>query len=198
MEQKVLNIEIRSETGKGISRRLRKEGKIPAVVYGKGIDAVPITVNPRELAAAIAGEGGHNNLITLQADGALAGSVVIVADLYRDCIKGNLLHADLHKINLADKVKVPVQISLVGTSIGVKEGGLLDFVMHTVEVECLPTQIPEHLEIDVTGLKIGDSFHVSSLEVPAGIKVLADPKATIVNILGKGKEEEASVEAAAE
>jgi large subunit ribosomal protein L25 len=124
--------------------------------------------------------------------------VVIVADLYRDCIKGNLLHADLHKINLEDKVKVPVQISLVGTSIGVKEGGLLDFVMHTVEVECLPTQIPEHLEIDVTGLKIGDSFHVNSLEVPVGIKVLADPKATIVNILGKGKEEEASAEAAAE
>jgi large subunit ribosomal protein L25 len=199
MEQKVLNIEIRSKTGKGISRRLRKEGLIPAVVYGKGIDAVPITVNPRELAAAIAGEGGHNNLITLQADGPLAGSVVIVADLYRDCIKGSLLHADLHKINLEDKVKVPVQISLVGTSIGVKEGGLLDFVMHTVEIECLPTQIPEHLEIDVTGLKIGDSFHVNSLEVPVGIKVLADPKATIVNILGKGKEEEeAPAEAAAE
>jgi large subunit ribosomal protein L25 len=199
MEQKVLNIEIRSKTGKGTSRRLRKEGKIPAVVYGKGIDAVPITINPRELAAAIAGEGGHNNLITLQAGGPLAGSVVIVADLYRDCIKGNLLHADLHKINLEDKVKVPVQISLVGTSIGVKEGGLLDFVMHTVEVECLPTQIPEHLEIDVTGLKIGDSFHVNSLEVPVGIKVLADPKATIVNILGKGKEEEeTSAEAAAE
>lgn len=198
MEQKVLNIEIRSKTGKGISRRLRKEGLIPAVVYGKGIDAVPITVKPRELAAAIAGEGGHNNLITLQVDGPLAGSVVIVADLYRDCLKGNLLHADLHKINLEENVKVPVQISLVGASIGVKEGGLLNFVMHTVEVECLPTQIPEHLEIDVTGLKIGDSFHVSNLDVPAGIKVLADPKATIVNILGKGKEEGTSAEAAGE
>ncbi len=198
MEQKVLNIEIRSKTGKGIARRLRKEGLIPAVVYGKGIDAVPVTVNPRELAAAIAGEGGHNNLITLQAEGPLAGSVVIVADLYRDCIKGNLLHADLHKINLEEKVKVPVQISLVGASIGVKEGGLLDFVMHTVEVECLPAQIPEHLEIDVTGLKIGDSFHVSDLVVLPGIKVLADSKATIVNILGKGKEEETATEAAGE
>jgi large subunit ribosomal protein L25 len=200
MEQKVLNIEIRSKTGKGISRRLRKEGLIPAVVYGKGIDAVPISVNPRELSAAIAGEGGRNNLITLQADGPLAGSVVIVADVYRDCLKGNLLHADFHKINLQEKVKVHVEISLVGTAIGVKEGGLLDFVMHNVEVECLPTQIPEHLEINVADLKIGDSLHVNDLEVPPGIKVLADQKATIVNILGKSKEDaaEAAAEAAGE
>ncbi len=198
MEQKVLNIEIRSMTGKGISRRIRKQGLIPAVVYGKGIDSVAVTVNPRELAAAIAGEGGHNNLITLKGEGALSGSVVIVADLYRDCIKGNLLHADLHKINLEDKVKVPVTISLVGSSIGVKEGGLLDFVMHSVEVECLPTQIPEHLEVDVTLLNIGDSLHVSDLQVPSGIKVLEDPKATLVNILGKGKDEEIAAETAAE
>jgi large subunit ribosomal protein L25 len=198
MEQKVLNIELRSKTGKGVSRRLRKEGLIPAVVYGKGFDSVPVTVNPKELSAIIAGEGGRNNLITLKADGPLGGTLVIVADLFRDSLKGNLLHADLHKITLEEKVKVPVQVSLVGTSIGVKEGGMLDFVMHTIEVECLPTQIPEHLEVDVTDLKIGDSFHISDLQVPQGIKVHADPKATVVNILGKGREEEISAEAAAE
>jgi large subunit ribosomal protein L25 len=198
MEQKVLNIELRSKTGKGISRRLRKQGLIPAVVYGKGIDSVPVTINPKELASAIAGEGGRNKLITLKADGPLGGSLVIVADLFRDNLKGTLLHADLHKITLEEKVKVPVQVSLVGTSIGVKEGGLLDFAMHTIEVECLPAQIPEHLEVDVTNLKIGDSFHVSDLQVPEGIRVHEDPKATVVNILGKSREEETPAEAAAE
>jgi large subunit ribosomal protein L25 len=192
MEQVVMNIKVREKTGKGVCRRIRNAGDVPAVVYGKGMDSVPAVVNHKELAAAIAGEGGRNRIISLQGDKALEGTLVIVSDLFQDCLKGTLLHVDLHKISLSEKVKVPVAVNIVGNAIGVKEGGLLDFVMHTVEIECLPNQIPEHLDVDVTQLKIGESFHVSSLNIPAGVKVLADPNSTIVSVLGKAKEEAAA------
>ncbi|HLO27312.1 MAG TPA: 50S ribosomal protein L25 [Geobacteraceae bacterium] len=190
MEQIILNVELREKTGKGVCRQLRSKNLIPGVVYGKGMESVPVTVNPKELGAAIAGQGGQNNLITLKGGGALDGSVIIVADLLKDPIKGFLRHADFHKIDLTQKVRVEVAINLVGNSIGVKEGGLLDFAMHAVEVECLPNLIPGHLDVDVTDLTIGHSIHVGDLKLPVGVKVLADSRASIVSILGKVKEEE--------
>lgn len=192
MDQTVLTIEARSKTGKGICRQLRVAGLIPGVVYGKGMEAVPVTVNPKELGAAIAGEGGQNNLITLKGGGSLDGNTVIVTDLHRDPLKGTLRHVDLHKISLTDKVRVKVQINLVGTAAGVKEGGLLDFAMHSVEVECLPTHIPEHIDVDVTDLTIGHSIHVADLKLSAGVKVLEDGRVSVVSVLGKAKEEEAA------
>lgn len=191
MERKSLNIELRSKTGKGVCRRLREKGLVPAVVYGKGIEPVPVTVEPKALAAAIAGEGGHNNLITLNGGEGLEGAVVIVADILRGSIRGEFRHVDLHKINLAENVHVEVPVSLKGTAAGVKEGGLLDFAMHNLEIECLPTLIPEHIEVDVTELAIGHSIHVSELVLPEGVKVLADMKASVVSVLGRVKEEEA-------
>ena len=188
MERTVLNVELRSRTGKGICRQLRSQGLIPGVVYGKGMESVPVTVNPKELAAAIAGEGGQNRLITLQGGGALAGNVIIVADLLKDPLKGHVRHVDLHKIDLAEKVRVEVAVNLVGTSAGVKEGGLLDFAMHTVEVECLPNQIPAHLDVDISDLTIGHSIHVSDLKLPSGVKVLDDSRASIVSVLGMVRE----------
>ena len=191
MEQRELAVELRSKVGKGISRQLRKNGLIPAVVYGKGMDAVAVSVNPRELNAALAGEGGHNNLLTLKGGESLNGNVVIVADLLRDPLKGTPLHVDLHKINLTEKIKVEVPINLVGVAAGVIAGGLLDFAMHSVAVECLPTQIPEHIDVDVTGLTIGHSIHVGDLTAPAGVKVLEDSRASVVSVLGKAMEEAA-------
>ena len=189
MEQRELAVELRSKVGKGISRQLRKEGRIPAIVYGKGVDAVAVSVNPKELSAALAGEGGHNNLLTLKGGGSLNGSVVIVADLFRDPLKFQPLHVDLHKISLTEKIRVEVPIKLVGTAQGVKDGGLLDFAMHSIAVECLPTQIPEHIDVDVTALTIGHSIHVGELTAPAGVKVLEDSRASVVSVLGKATEE---------
>lgn len=196
MERKELNVELRTRTGKGISRELRRSGMIPGVVYGKGMEAVPVTLNPKELFAAIAGEGGHNNLITLKGEGGLNGNVVIVADVERDPLKGSLRHVDLHKINLEEKVRIQVAVAIVGTAIGVKNGGLLDVAMHSLHVECLPTQIPEHIDVDVTDLAIGHSIHIGELNLPAGIKVVEDSRASVVSVLGKAKEEAAPAPAA--
>ena len=193
MEQLILNVELRDRTGKGICRRLRAKGLIPGVVYGKGMESVPVTVNPKELSAAIAGEGGQNRLITIKGGGTLDGNVTIISDLLKDPLKGFLRHVDLHKIDLTRKVRIEVAIRLVGTAIGVKEGGLLDFAMHTVEVECLPHSIPEHLDVDVTELTLGRSIHVGDLQLPDGVKVLADAKASIVSVLGMVRDEAAPV-----
>jgi large subunit ribosomal protein L25 len=191
MDQRVLNIELRSKTGKGISRQLRRSESIPGVVYGKGMDSVAISLNTKELSSAIAGEGGRNHILTLKGGGSLDGQVVIVADLLQESLKGTPLHVDLHKINLADKVKVKVPVNLIGTAVGVKEGGLPDFAIHELEIECLPSHIPGHLDVDVTGVALGHSFHIGDLKELPGIKVLGDPKAAIMSVLGRAKEEAA-------
>jgi large subunit ribosomal protein L25 len=196
MEQRILTIETRNTRGKNACRRLRADAKIPAVIYGKGLDSVAVAVDRKELETAISGEGGINNLITLKGAGDLDGKFVIVADLTRNCLKGKMLHVDLHQVNLLDKVKVKVPVSICSVAKGVKDGGIQDLIMHEIEIECLPTQIPEHVEVDVSNLEIGQSLHVSDLRLAPGMKVLDDPTAAIVNILGKVKEAGETVEAA--
>jgi large subunit ribosomal protein L25 len=185
MSKQVLNVELREKTGKGISRRLRVAGRIPAVVYGKGMESVAVSVGQKELTEAIAGEGGRNHVLTLNCAGELNGRTVIVADLLRDSLKGTPRHVDLHSINLADKVKVHVKLVLVGTAIGAKAGGMVDFALHEVEVECLPVHIPEHINVDITNLALGHSIHIGDIVAPVGITILSDPKASVVSVLGR-------------
>lgn len=189
MDTKALNVELRSKTGKGISRQLRAAGRIPAIVYGKGFDSTPVSINQRELLKAMSGDDSQNALITLNGPGALDGAVVIVATMLLDPLKGTPRHVDLHKVNMDEKVRVEVKLKLKGTAKGVKDGGLLDFVKHTIEVECLPALIPGHVDVDITGLTIGHSIHLSDIQLPANVRLLDDPKASIVSVLGKTKEE---------
>jgi len=189
MQQTQMKIEARTSTGKGISRKLRAAGRIPGVVYGRGMEPVPVSLEPKALAAAIAGEGGMNNLITLQGGGSLDQTVVIVADMQIDPLKGNTEHVDLHRVNMNEKVRVNVPVSLKGTAAGVKEGGLLDFAHHSLHIECLPGSIPEHIEIDISDIKIGHSIHVQDISLPSGVKCLENPKTSVVGVLGKAKEE---------
>ncbi len=192
MEQRVLTRESRVELGKGPCRRLRVKGRVPAVVYGKGIEPVTVSVDRKELSAVVAGEGGMNHLISLKGGAGLDGQLVIVADMVRDCLKGDPIHVDLHKVNLEEKVRVKVPVSMVGTAKGVKEGGMLELLMHNIDLECLASQIPEHIQVDISELAIGGSIHIADVTVPAGVKILDDLKATVVNILGKAKEAEAA------
>jgi len=182
-----LNVELRSKTGKGICRQLRGAGRIPGIVYGKGFTSTAISMDQREFLKTV--EGSQNSLITLKGDDTLNGAVVIVATMLLDALKGTPRHVDLHKVNMDEKVRVEVKVRLKGTAKGVKDGGMLDFVKHTVEIECLPALIPAHIDVDVTGLTIGHSLHVSDLQLPANIKLIDDPKTSIVSVLGKVKEE---------
>ena len=192
MQQTQMKIEARTSTGKGISRRLRAAGRIPGIVYGRGVEPVAISLEPKALSAAIAGEGGINNLITLEGGGDLDKVVVIVAEIQRDVIKRTPEHVDLHRVNMTEKIRVTVPVSLVGTAAGVKEGGLLDFAHHSLHVECLPGQIPEHIEVNIADLKIGHAIHVNEISFPEGVKCVDNPKTPVVGVLGKVKEEAAA------
>jgi large subunit ribosomal protein L25 len=162
---------------------------VPGVVYGKGMDPMAVSIKNRELRAAMAGEGGQNNLITLIGGGCLDQSMAIIVDLQRDAIKGTYRHVDLHRVNMSEKLRVTVPIVLKGTAIGVKEGGLLDLAHHELNVECLPGNIPDHIEIDITDLAVAHSIHVNEISVPEGVKILNNPKTPIVSVLGRAKEE---------
>ena len=190
MSEQVLKVELREETGKGISRRLRAAGRIPGVVFGKGIEATPVSVDLKQLTDVIAGKGGRNHILTLECEGALNGQNVIVSDLLLDSLKGHPRTVDLHKINLADKVKVHVPVTITGNAAGVKSGGFLDFAMHQLEVECLPVHIPAAIAVDVTELTIGHSIHVGDIPAPVGITILSDPSAAVISILGRKTAEE--------
>jgi len=195
MSMKELNVELRATTGKGVCRQLRSAGRIPGIVYGKGFNSTSISISQRELVKTVEGSGGQNALITLTGDASLNGAVVIVAKMLLDPIKGTPRHVDLHKINMDEKVRVEVKLKLVGIPKGVKDGGMLDFVKHTVEIECLPALIPAHIDVDVANLTIGHSIHLSEVQLPANVKLLDDPKQSIVSVLGKGKEETPVAEA---
>jgi large subunit ribosomal protein L25 len=123
--------------------------------------------------------------------------MAIIVDLQRDAIKGTYKHVDLHRVNMTEKLRVTVPIVLIGSAIGVKEGGLLDLAHHELHVECLPNNIPDHIEIDITDLAVAHSIHVSEIALPEGIKVLDNPKTPIVSVLGRAKEEETPAAATA-
>ncbi|MDD2366838.1 MAG: 50S ribosomal protein L25 [Desulfuromonadaceae bacterium] len=191
MQQKQMNIELRTKTGTGVSRRLRNADMVPGVVYGKGIDPISVSIKSRDLKEAISGAGGQNNLITLIGGGSLDQNIAIVVDIQRDPVKRSFKHVDLHRINPTEKLKVTVPVVLTGTAIGVKEGGLLDLAHHELHIECLPGNIPDSITIDVSDLKIAHSIHVSEIVLPDGVVLLDQPKIPVVSILGRAKEEAA-------
>ena len=189
MQQKQMNIELRTKTGTNVSRRLRQSDMVPGVVYGKGFDPITVSIKSRDLLDAISGAGGQNNLITLLGGGTLDQNIAIVADVQRDAIKRTIKHVDLHRINPNEKIRITVPVVLTGTAAGVKEGGLLDLAHHELHIECLPGNIPDSITIDVTDLKIAHSIHVSEIVLPNGIVVLDQPKIPVVSVLGRAKED---------
>lgn len=158
---------VRETRGKNEARRLRVAGKIPAVVYGGGQEPQAVAVSPKELSRLLHSEAGLNTLIDLKLDG--TATKVIVKDFLLQPVTHQLLHADFYRVNLEKKVQVKVAVRLIGEPKGVKvQGGVLDFVHREIEVESLPAEIPEHIDIDVSGLMIGDGVHVK--DVAAGQK----------------------------
>jgi large subunit ribosomal protein L25 len=190
MAQTELNVTLREGLGKGSARSLRRQGLIPAVIYGKSMDPCALSVVPKALQAAIGTEAGWNVLITLKGEGAFDGKVVILKDLQVDPVRGQAIHADFQAIELGKKVHVLVPVHPQGKSEGEKQGGTLELIRHEVEVVCLPGVIPSAIDIDVSGLGIGDVVHVADLVVPEGVELPHETNFTILTI--KGHKEEAA------
>jgi len=182
MAQVELNVEIREKSGKGVARKLRAAGKLPAVVYGKELGSAAIVVDPKELETAISGEAGLNTLITLKGATELAGKVVILKNADVHAIRRNMISADFHAINLTEKASFMVPINIVGTAIGQNEGGTLQLVRNELEVLCLPTQVPQVIDIDVTALEIGDTIHIEEVVAPAEVELVHDVNFTVLTL----------------
>lgn len=190
MAQSELKVMARQTTGKGTARSLRRQGMVPAVVYGKGLEPCPITLVPKELKEAIATEAGWNTLITLAGEGPFSGRTVILKDLQVSSIRRDIMHADFQVIDRTTRVHVMVPVHPTGKSEGEKAGGYLQVIRHELEVFCLPDAIPSVIEVDVTALNIGDVLHVEDLTLPAGVEAPHDVNFTIVTVTGRKAEEE--------
>jgi large subunit ribosomal protein L25 len=167
---------------KNAARRVRVSGKIPAVVYGAGQDAVAVAVDPRVITKILHSDSGHNTIFDLNVEGSAVVKAMIV-DWQNEPIKGALLHIDLKRIAMDKMMTVSVPIQLVGTPVGVKtQGGILEHVMREVEIECLPNDIPSHLDVDVSGLELHGVIHVSDLPHSGSIKFLGDENATVAHV----------------
>jgi large subunit ribosomal protein L25 len=181
---------------KNAARRVRVSGKIPAVVYGAGQDAVAVTGDPKVIIKILHSDSGHNTIFDLNVEGAAIAKAMIV-DWQREPIKGKLLHIDLKRIAMDKMMRVSVPIQLVGTSAGVKnQGGILEHVLREVEIECLPSDIPGHLDVDVSGLELHGVIRISDLPHSGSIKFLGDEDATVAHVTAV-KEEAPAPEAVA-
>jgi large subunit ribosomal protein L25 len=166
---------------KGHARRVRMSGLIPAVVYGAGEPSVSVTVDPRVITRILHSDAGHNTIFDL-AVGSASGKAMIV-DWQNEPIKGHLLHIDFKRVAMDVKMKVSVPVHLTGTPTGVKtQGGILSQVMHEVEVECLPGNIPSHIDVDISNLEINGTVHISDLPHADNVKFLGDENAVIAHI----------------
>jgi large subunit ribosomal protein L25 len=190
MDTVKLSIQERELTGNGPARRLRAAGRIPAVVYSKGVEAKSISVAVDELKAAIVGHG-HNVILELDlgdAGKAAKGKkkavpqYAVVKEIQNHPTKRYWLHVDLHEVDLAVEIEAPVAIELVGTPAGAEDGGIVDWEHREVIVRALPSDIPDVLELDVTELQIGHHLSVDALKAPAGTQILDDPQTVIVSM----------------
>ena len=197
LETNVLEAQPRNAGTKGHARRVRLEGKIPAVVYGAGKDSQPITVDPRVVTRILNSDTGHNTIFDLTMNGEKTKAMIV--DWQYEPIKGRLLHIDLKRIALDKVLKVNVPIELVGEAAGVKqEGGILEQMLREVEVECLPADIPSHIDVDVSGLTFGKVLRVSDLPHSDKLKFLTDENQPVAHVTSVKEEVVATPDAAAD
>ncbi len=183
MEKIALTAQVREKAGKGVARSLRRSKMVPAVLYSHG-KSMPIAMGSKEVTSILNTEGGEHALINLKLENAkeAAERIALIKDYQLDPISGMLLHVDLMEVAMNEKVKISVAVHLSGNSIGVKEGGILQYGIREVEVECLPNQIPDHIEVDIAELKVNESIHVRDIKVTEGVRIMTDVDATVVTI----------------
>lgn len=193
--EKILNAEPRTERGKGPARRLRRAGRIPAVVYGHDAPHA-LSVEAREFHKEFH-TVSESTLINLKSpDG---DRQVLIKDYEEDILTGSIIHIDFYEVEKGRKVQTRIALELVGSPVGVREGGVLEHSLYEVDIECLPKDLPEHMTVDVSGLDNGDSMHISDVTPPPGVVILNDADQTIAAVvIPRAVIEEDDEEAAAE
>lgn len=192
-----IEAEPREDFGKNASRRMRHKGRIPAIVYGGGGQAIPVVVDPKKVEQILYSESGHNTLFTVEIRGR-APARVMLRDWQVEPVRGSLLHVDMVRVAVDTRLKLRVPVHLSGEPEGVKtQGGILDFVLREVEVECLPDDIPEHITVDVSGLTLGRNLRVGDLPLADRVKLVTDPTRVVAHVIAPKAEEEKPAEVVA-
>ena len=180
METKLV-AERRDGAGKGVARKLRAAGRVPGILYGHGEQPVSLSVNSKELLHLFHHGGGSNALIGLEIDG--ASHLAIPREVQRDHIRGSVLHVDFLAVSRDETIKVMVEVTETGEAEGVKAGGVIEHHLREVEVECLPQDVPERIEVDISAMELGDMLHVRDLSAPSGTTILTDPETSVISII---------------
>jgi large subunit ribosomal protein L25 len=181
MAEVKLTAESREGVGKGAARKIRAAGKVPAVLYGPALEPMRLAVDALQLWHALHTDAGTNVLINLAVDGDTF--LTMPREVQRDIVRGTLLHVDFLRIRRDVAIQVDVPVLLIGESVGVKEGGVVEHHLWELRVECLPTQVPESIEADISSLAVGDSLHVSDLSIPQHITLLTPAEETLVSVV---------------
>jgi large subunit ribosomal protein L25 len=186
MQEIELEVALRTEKGKGPARRMRREGRIPGVLYGRGKDTYSLSLKPEDLKKILSSGARENALIALKVMGEgaekIGNQVVMLKDLQADPILRTYLHADFYIVAMDEKIEVEIPIRLTGKAEGTKVGGILEQPRREVRVRCLPSDIPEFIEVDVSNLNIGDSIHVQDIPSSAQYEILAESNFTVASV----------------
>jgi large subunit ribosomal protein L25 len=189
MDQVTVQAEEREQLGKGANRRLRAQGRLPAVIYGHGIQSLAVSVEIRDVDHILRSESGHNTIFKLELG--KSSNVVLIKDYQLDPLQGTLLHADFQTVSMDEKMTFAVPVQTEGISVGVTTGGVLDLVLREIELECFPADLPDHIVVDVTDLEIGDSIRVKALNLdPSKINVMSDPALVVLSVVPPHVEKE--------
>jgi large subunit ribosomal protein L25 len=178
-ERVKLTVSERTDLGSAESRRLRKQGLIPGVLYGQQSKPVAIAVAERDLRTALTGRSGMHSVLDVTVDGGSSHSAIL-KEFQVSKVRGKLTHVDLQEVRLDQPIQTAVAVRLIGEPVGVKEGGVLSQVTNEVRIEALPLEIPEHLDIDVSEMQIGDTLRLSELKVPDNVTLLDNPEETVL------------------
>ncbi len=185
MQSSTLNAAVRSSTGKGIARKLRAAGRIPATVYGGGSAPLSVDVDPHDLTLLRRESLGWNTPLAIALDGGDDVPLALLRDVQKHPLTGALLHADFQRIGAGEKVQVHVRLELEGRAAGVALGGLVSRPIRHVTVSCLPKDIPQAIVIDITALEIGDKVMIDEMPVADGVEILFDDRVPVVAVVGR-------------
>jgi large subunit ribosomal protein L25 len=180
MADSTLTAELRSDKGSRPAGRLRRQGRLPGVVYGLGEESVSVTVNAHQLGTILSSKTGANTLITLQIDG--RDQLALARQVQRDAVRGSLIHVDFVRVRADQTIQAEVRLDLQGEAEGLDQGGMLEQLMHTLTVEGKPGQLPTEISHDVSAMELGDQLHVSDLKLPGDVVVVNDPSELIATI----------------
>jgi large subunit ribosomal protein L25 len=198
MQTVELKAAIREQFGKSAVKKIRQKALIPAMVHQGQKKPIAVEFNYREFERLLQTRAGSNVVINLLVRGKeKSDRTVIIEEIQFDPVTDHMRHVDLKAISLTEKIKVHVPLTVTGQSLGVMEGGVLDIVRHEIEVECLPTKIPEKIEVDITALQIGDVLHISDIRFPAEVSCVLPPEDVVISIHAQKAEEAPAEEAQA-